>query len=66
MAVDRGVLPAHQRPFQQPELGHPVLDRYLTFVAARCRPSTVLVTASDLRVRFAIVANPKLRDLDWL
>jgi len=58
MALDRCVLPAHQRPFEPPELGHPVLDRYLTFVAARCRQNTVLAaTASDLRAFFAIVAK---------
>ena len=26
-----------------------VLDRYVEFVAARCRPNTVLATVSDLR-----------------
>ncbi len=57
MAVDRCVLPAHQRPFEPPELGHPVLDRYLAFVAARCRPNTVLAAASDLRAFFAVVAK---------
>ncbi|MEO6714762.1 MAG: tyrosine-type recombinase/integrase [Mycobacteriales bacterium] len=40
-----------------PQLGHPVLDRYLTFVALRCRPNTVLATASDLRAFFAVVAK---------
>jgi site-specific recombinase XerC len=57
MALDRCVLPAHQRPFEVPELGHPVLDRYLVFVAARCRPNTVLAAASDLRAFFTIVAK---------
>jgi len=39
-----------RKPLEKvPELGHPVLDRYLVFVASRCRPNTVLATASDLR-----------------
>jgi len=33
-------------------LGVPVLDDYLRFVAARCRPNTVLATAYDLLVFF--------------
>ncbi len=32
-----------------------VLDRYVEFVAARCRPNTVLATVSDLRVFFAVI-----------
>ncbi|MDQ3464237.1 MAG: tyrosine-type recombinase/integrase [Actinomycetota bacterium] len=40
-----------------PQVGHPVLDRYLSFVAARCRPNTVLAAASDLRAFFAVVAK---------
>ena len=35
----------------------PVLDAYLEFVAARCRPNTVLATAFDLKVFFAVVAK---------
>ena len=57
MSLDRCVLPAHQRPFEVPELGHPVLDRYLVFVASRCRPNTVLATASDLKAFFTIVTK---------
>jgi len=57
MSLDRCVLPAHQRPFEVPVLGHPVLDRYLVFVAARCRPNTVLAAASDLKAFFAVVAK---------
>jgi integrase/recombinase XerD len=38
-------------------LGHPVLDRYLVFVASRARLNTVLATASDLRAFFAVVAK---------
>jgi integrase/recombinase XerD len=37
------------------ELGHPLVDDYLQFVAARCRPNTVLATAYDLKVFFAAV-----------
>ena len=36
-------------------MGEPLLDRYLAFVAARCRPNTLLATHSDLRVFFAVV-----------
>jgi site-specific recombinase XerD len=32
-----------------------VLDRYVEFVAARCRPNTVIATVSDLRVFFAVI-----------
>ena len=32
-----------------------LLDRYVEFVAARCRPNTVLATVSDLRVFFAVI-----------
>ena len=35
-----------------------VLERYVEFVAARCRPNTVLATRSDLRVFFSIVDRP--------
>jgi site-specific recombinase XerD len=38
-------------------LGEPLLDAYLEFVAARCRPNTVLATAFDLKVFFAVVAK---------
>ena len=34
-----------------------MLDRYLVFVAARCRPNTVLAAASDLKAFFAVVAK---------
>ena len=33
-------------------LGHPFLDDYLAFVAARARPNTLLATAFDLKVFF--------------
>lgn len=35
-----------------PSLGEPLLDEYLVFVAARCRPNTVLAVMFDLRVFF--------------
>jgi hypothetical protein len=38
-------------------LGEPLLDAYLEFVAARCRPNTVLATAFDLKVFFSVVAK---------
>jgi len=38
--------------------GVKLLDDYLDFVASRCRPNTVLATAYDLRVFFAVVGRP--------
>ena len=35
-------------------LGHPVVDLYLEFLAARCRPNTVLAAGFDLKVFFAL------------
>ncbi|MFC7986736.1 hypothetical protein [Streptomyces sp. NPDC057336] len=35
-------------------LGHSLVDDYLEFVAARCRPNTLLATAYDLKV-FSVV-----------
>src|SRR5882724_7507550 len=32
-----------------------VVDRYVEFVAARCRPNTVIATVSDLRVFFSVI-----------
>ncbi len=55
MSFDPCVLPARQPSEAVPELGHPMLDRYLLFVAARCRPNTVLAAVSDLRAFFAVV-----------
>ena len=34
------------------------LDRYVEFVAARCRPNTVIATVSDLRVFFGVIDRP--------
>ena len=39
-------------------LGHPLLDDYLAFVAARARTSTWLAVASDLKIFFTVVAKP--------
>lgn len=39
------------------QVGHPLLDDYLRFVAARARPNTLLAVAYDLRVFFRIVAK---------
>ncbi|MFD7324005.1 tyrosine-type recombinase/integrase [Streptomyces sp. NPDC059875] len=36
-------------------LGHALVDDYLQFVAARCRPNTLLATAYDLKVFFSAV-----------
>ena len=55
MSFDPCITPAQEPPEKSVELGHPVLDRYLLFVAARCRPNTVLAAASDLRAFFAVV-----------
>ena len=38
-------------------LGHPMIDDYLAFVAARCRPNTLLATAFDLKVFFTVIAK---------
>jgi integrase/recombinase XerD len=38
-------------------LGHELLDDYLRFVAARCRPNTVLATGFDLLVFFTFVGK---------
>jgi len=35
-------------------LGHPVVDVYLEFLAARCRPNTVLAAGFDLKVFFGL------------
>jgi integrase/recombinase XerD len=39
-------------------LGVQLLDDYLDFVAARCRPNTVLATGYDLLVFFRVVGKP--------
>jgi site-specific recombinase XerD len=55
LCVTRSIAPTGQ-PVAR--LGQPVLDRYLDFVAGRCRPNTVLATAYDLKVFFCVVAKP--------
>jgi integrase/recombinase XerD len=47
-------LPAEDGP---PRLGHPLLDAYLAFVAARARPNTVLAAAYDLKVAFTVLGK---------
>ena len=42
-------------------LGDPLVDDYLVFVAARCRPNTVLATAHDLKVIFEVVGKEPAR-----
>lgn len=41
----------------RPSLGDPLVDRYLDFVDARCRPNTLTATVSDLRAFFAVVTK---------
>ena len=38
-------------------LGHPLLDDYLAFVAARARPNTLRAVAYDLKVFFSVVGK---------
>jgi integrase/recombinase XerD len=38
-------------------LGHPLLDRYLEFVAGRVRPNTLRAVAFDLKTFFAVVGK---------
>ena len=38
-------------------LGHPLVDRYLGFVAGRARPNTVRAVAFDLKTFFAVVGK---------
>jgi site-specific recombinase XerD len=40
------------------EATHELVDRYVEFVAARCRPNTVAATRSDLGVFFSVVGKP--------
>lgn len=37
------------------ELGHPLIDRYLEFVAGRTRPNTVRAVAFDLKTFFTVI-----------
>jgi integrase/recombinase XerD len=45
---------------ERPSFGVELLDRYVEFVAARCRPNTVAATVSDLRVFFSVTAKDPL------
>ena len=38
-------------------LGDPFVDRYLEFVAGRCRPNTLTATAFDLKTFFTVIAR---------
>ena len=38
-------------------LGDPLVDRYLEFVAGRCRPNTLRATAFDLKMFFTVVGK---------
>jgi integrase/recombinase XerD len=38
-------------------LGHRLVDRYLEFVAGRCRPNTLRAVAFDLKTFFIVVAR---------
>src|SRR5947207_14549873 len=38
-------------------LGHRLVDRYLEFVAGRCRPNTLRAVAFDLKTFFTVVAE---------
>src|SRR5918995_1534491 len=42
------------------ELGDPLVDRYLEFVAGRCRPNTLTATAFDLKTFFTVVDRDPL------
>jgi len=48
----RSVAPADRVRVQ---LGHELVDEYLEFLAARCRPNTVLASGFDLKVFFTLV-----------
>ena len=41
-------------------LGDPLVDRYLEFVAGRCRPNTLTATAFDLKTFFTVVERDPL------
>ena len=42
------------------QLGHPLVDRYLVFVAGRARPNTTRAVAFDLKVFFSVVGKDPL------
>jgi integrase/recombinase XerD len=43
------------------ELGHPLLDEYLSFVASRARPNTERAVAHDLKTFFSVVGKAPTR-----
>jgi len=53
----RSVSPAGEARFA---LGDPFVDRYLEFVAGRCRPNTLRATAFDLKTFFTVVDRDPL------
>jgi integrase/recombinase XerD len=54
----RSLAPAGEFRFQ---LGHPLLDRYLEFVAGRSRPNTLRAVAFDRKTFFSVVPKDRLR-----
>ena len=60
MAVFAARLTRRQSPSGQVvvRLGDPLLDAYLEFVEARCRPNSVLAAGFDLQVFFTVVPKP--------
>ena len=50
----RAVVPSGESRYA---LGHPLLDRYLEFVAGRSRPNTLRAVAFDLKTFFAVVGK---------
>lgn len=52
---------ASSRDSVRVELGDQLVDDYLEFVAARCRPNTVLATGYDLKVFFEVVGKEPAR-----
>src|SRR3954453_14041923 len=55
---DPCLIDARRRVEATAVLGDPLLDRYVEFVASRCRPNTVLATVSDLRAFFLVIDRP--------
>jgi integrase/recombinase XerD len=53
----RSVLPSGEVRYA---LGDPFVDRYLEFVAGRCRPNTLTATAFDLKTFFRVVERDPL------
>jgi integrase/recombinase XerD len=52
-------------------LGHRLVDRYLEFVAGRCRPNTLRAVAFDLKAFFTVVVKdpaevtPRMCSTSW-